>query len=124
MEQMVAFLLTMWLYAVFCNPRAAGVLGLVYVGFRLVYPVLWSINGRFTILVELSTQPNYMVVGWYYASLFYTAVSGDILEPAQPWLWPVYLVAAWLLFMVATWGITGGILVQVNKCLYSQHFED
>eukprot|EP00928_Gymnodinium_smaydae_P049273 TRINITY_DN33060_c0_g1_i1.p1 TRINITY_DN33060_c0_g1~~TRINITY_DN33060_c0_g1_i1.p1 ORF type:complete len:195 (-),score=41.91 TRINITY_DN33060_c0_g1_i1:367-951(-) len=120
-EQSAPFLLLMWLYAVFCNARVAGVLGFVYVGFRFVYPILWSTRGRFTILVELSTQPNYLVIGWYFNSLCYTAISGDVFEPTVAFMWPVYLVVSWFIFMLATWGLTGGLLVTINKYLYSMH---
>eukprot|EP00929_Paragymnodinium_shiwhaense_P123782 TRINITY_DN98034_c0_g1_i1.p1 TRINITY_DN98034_c0_g1~~TRINITY_DN98034_c0_g1_i1.p1 ORF type:complete len:195 (-),score=13.76 TRINITY_DN98034_c0_g1_i1:27-611(-) len=122
-EQMVAFLLPMWLYAVFCNARVAGVLGIVYVAFRCIYPILWSIHGRFTLLVELSTQPCYLVQGWYLVSLLYTAVSGDLLEPQAAWLWPLYLLGAWAVFMIASWGAVGGTLFAVNKHLMSQSGE-
>merc|ERR1712113_1161508 len=111
-EQMVPFLLPMWLYAVFCNPHAAGVLGYIYVLFRFLYPIFWSVNGRFSILVEISTQPNYMVQGWFIMNLLYMAVTGTCMQPASALMWPLYLIASWAVFMIGSWIMTGGVLVK------------
>jgi len=118
MEQMVAFLLLLWLYAVFGNARVAGALGFVYVGFRFVYPILWSYGGQFTLLVELSTQPGYMVIGWYLVALSYTACTGQQLEPTATWMWPLFILLAWVAMMVVAWVALGGVLTQVCKVMF------
>eukprot|EP00931_Biecheleriopsis_adriatica_P001597 TRINITY_DN101997_c0_g1_i1.p1 TRINITY_DN101997_c0_g1~~TRINITY_DN101997_c0_g1_i1.p1 ORF type:complete len:192 (+),score=32.19 TRINITY_DN101997_c0_g1_i1:69-644(+) len=123
-EQMVGFLLPMWLYAVFCNAHAAGVLGIIYVVFRFLYPIFWSMKGRFSLLVELSTQPNYAVQYWFLVSLLWRALSGEVLTPPSPWLWPVYVILAQLFVFVVSWGAMGFLLGTINKQCFMQEFDD
>lgn len=43
MENMIAFLPSMWLYAIMGNPRIAAILGAVYLAGRIVYAIgYWS----------------------------------------------------------------------------------
>jgi uncharacterized membrane protein YecN with MAPEG domain len=47
LESMVAFLPSMWLYAIMGNPRIAAILGAVYLAGRIVYAVgYWSAARR------------------------------------------------------------------------------
>lgn len=76
LEQMVPFLLPMWLFALFISPHQAGVLGTIYVVFRLLFPVFWGLRGGWTILVEVSTQPQYAVIASFYVALAVKAAAG------------------------------------------------
>ena len=65
-EQIVLYLPCMWCYALFCgNAERAGNLGLVWLVFRIFYPLLWSFKGKWNLWVELSTQPSYAICNWY-----------------------------------------------------------
>jgi hypothetical protein len=63
-EQMVPFLLSMWLHAVFVSPTHATILGLVYVVLRAVYPRLLgkSVSKTQSKRVFFVTGPCYAIV--------------------------------------------------------------
>lgn len=73
LEQMVPFLTTMWLNAVFVSPRWATVLGVVYILARAVYPLAMGARlgrgVRFQIL--FSTLPGYLIIGTFLVSLLW-----------------------------------------------------
>mmetsp|Transcript_120582 Transcript_120582/g.191197 ORF Transcript_120582/g.191197 Transcript_120582/m.191197 type:complete len:202 (+) Transcript_120582:62-667(+) len=122
-EQMIGFLLPMWLYAIFCDAHGAGILGFVYVVFRLLYPIFWSSKGGFTLLVEMSTQPSYMIQAWYLLNLLITAIRGERFEISQAWLFPILFIAFWLAYMVVGWVVVGCGLGTLNKKLMQGHFD-
>lgn len=64
-EQMPCFVISMWLHAVFVNPEVSVSLGWLYVFFRFLYGYFYSFYGEMNLTVELATQPNYAVLGWF-----------------------------------------------------------
>lgn len=60
-EQALLFLPLFWLHALFVEGggQANWSLGLVYVGTRALYPLLYSLNGM---LVPIATVPNYIIL--------------------------------------------------------------
>lgn len=65
-EQMVPFLLSMWLHAVFVSVNHATVLGLVYVLLRAVYPMLLGKS-----LSKTQSKRVFFVTGPCYGIVFY-----------------------------------------------------
>ncbi|MBK6461193.1 MAG: MAPEG family protein [Myxococcales bacterium] len=65
-EQMVPFLLSMWLHAVFVSPTHATWLGLLYVVLRSLYPVLLGAR-----LSKTQSKRVFLVTGPCYAIVFY-----------------------------------------------------
>ena len=69
-EQMVPFLVSMWMYALVVSPQAAAVLGGVYVVLRAAYPFLLGarIEQVQSRRVAFVTFPCYAIVGWMLGS--------------------------------------------------------
>lgn len=65
-EQMVPFLATLWLHALFLSPERATVLGGVYVFLRALYPVLLGrrVSKRQPKRVFAITGPCYLIIAW------------------------------------------------------------
>jgi hypothetical protein len=65
-EQMMPFLVSLWVYALVVSPGVATGLGGVYVGLRAVYPLL--LGSRIEQVqprrVALVTFPCYAIIGW------------------------------------------------------------
>lgn len=59
LEQMVPFLLSLWLNAVFVSTHGAYKWGCVYLAFRFVYPALFFAGLPYLLL---STIPGYVVI--------------------------------------------------------------
>jgi len=91
LEQAFPFLLTMWLHALFVNPRTSVVLGSMYVVFRYLYTIFWGMFGVFNTLIELSTQQNYVVV-IYFAVAIVVKYFGSDLHTAVSDVWPGLMV--------------------------------
>jgi len=94
MEQGIPFLALLWMQAIFVNPKIAALLGWVYVVFRFLYCPFWGMLGHFQLLVEIATQPNYVVNMFFLVSVFYKCAWGkDILADAaaEGW-WAVVLM--------------------------------
>lgn len=77
-EQMVPFLTTMWLHAVFVSTWTATVLGAMYVGFRIAYPFLLGreVGGTQSKRVALATFPAYAIIIYLGFSTVWSAVAG------------------------------------------------
>jgi len=90
MEQAIPFLVLLWLEAIFVNPRIATILGWIYVVFRFLYPVFFGMYGTFTVLVEASTQPNYIIINYFLLTVFFKcACDVDLhakISATSPWL--------------------------------------
>lgn len=65
-EQMVPFLLSMWLHAVFVSQTVAAALGMVYVVLRALYPVLLGKS-----LSKTQSKRVFFVTGPCYGIIFY-----------------------------------------------------
>lgn len=63
-EQMVPFLVSLWLFAIFASPAHATWLGATYVGLRALYPLLLGreISRLQSRRVSLVTFPSYLIV--------------------------------------------------------------
>lgn len=69
-EQMVPFLVSMWMYALFVSPGGAASLGGVYVALRAIYPFLLGarIEQMQPRRVALVTFPCYGIIAWMLGS--------------------------------------------------------
>lgn len=65
-EQMVPFLLSMWLHAVFVSPSQAAALGAVYTVLRAAYPLLLGPS-----LSKAQSKRVFLVTGPCYGIVFY-----------------------------------------------------
>lgn len=74
-EQLVPFLVAMWMHAVFVDPRLATVLGAVWVGLRAVYPMLLgrSLERTQSKRVFIATGPCYAIIAWLLARTVWVA---------------------------------------------------
>lgn len=77
-EQMVPFLSSLWLHAVFVSPSQATYLGLAYVVLRSIYPVMLgkSLSKTQSKRVFLVTGPAYGIVFYLLGSTVYTSLQG------------------------------------------------
>lgn len=86
LEQQVAFLLPLWLHAVFISPRVSTVMGTIAVVARFFFPIFWSIKGGWNMWIEASTQPYYLVVFYFIGALIAMAIA-DVNVAAD---WPAW----------------------------------
>jgi hypothetical protein len=77
-EQMVPFLLTMWLHAAFLSPERAAALGGVYVLLRALYPALLgrSVSKTQPRRVFAVTGPCYLIIIYLGGHVLWAAVAG------------------------------------------------
>ena len=75
-EQMVPFLLSMWLHAIFVSVSVATILGVIYVVIRALYPILLGneVSKIQTKRVYFATLPGYLIVFYLFGSLAYHAL--------------------------------------------------
>ena len=75
-EQMVPFLLSMWLHAIFVSVSVATILGVIYVVIRASYPILLGneVSKIQTKRVYFATLPGYLIVFYLFGSLAYHAL--------------------------------------------------
>ena len=73
-EQMVPFLVSLWLHALFVSPVVASYLGAAYVILRSLYPVLLgkSLSKTQSKRVFFATGPSYGIVFYLLGSTVYT----------------------------------------------------
>lgn len=69
LEQSVAFLPLLWMYAACIDAAVATSVGGFYVAMRMCYPLAYSFYGGFSMLCEFITQPNYACINFFAASL-------------------------------------------------------
>jgi hypothetical protein len=76
-EQMVPFLVSLWMYAWFVSASTAGILGSVYVALRALYPLLLGprIDQVQPRRVAFVTIPCYAIVGWMLAGSVFRALT-------------------------------------------------
>jgi hypothetical protein len=77
-EQMVPFLTTLWLHAVFVSPARATVLGVIYVALRSLYPLLLgrSLSRTQPKRVVAVTAPCYVIVVYLGGHVVWAALAG------------------------------------------------
>ena len=69
LEQGVAFLPLLWMYASCIDAAVATSVGGFYVAMRMLYPMAYTYYGGFSMLCEFITQPNYACINFFAASL-------------------------------------------------------
>lgn len=76
-EQMVPFLVSMWMHALFVSPQRAALLGGAYVVCRAIYPSLLgkSLSKTQSRRVFIATGPSYLIVFYLLGSAVYAAFS-------------------------------------------------
>ena len=76
-EQMVPFLVSLWLHAIFVSVSVATLLGLIYVLIRASYPILLGseVSKMQTKRVYFATLPGYLIVFYLFGSLAYHALA-------------------------------------------------
>lgn len=69
-EQMVPFLVSLWLYALFSSPTRATTLGAIYVALRALYPLLLGprVDQLQSKRVAFVTFPCYAIVFWMFGA--------------------------------------------------------
>ncbi len=70
LEQMVPFLMSLWLYSIFISPTEAGTYGIIYVFTRSYYPFVFRMGG---IWLLFSTIPNYICIWVMLSKLAWSA---------------------------------------------------
>merc|ERR1712196_215373 len=70
MEQESRFLLIMWLYAIFVNPKLAGYAGIYWVIARVFFLPIWAWKQKWSLWIEFSTQMGYAVESFYLCGLW------------------------------------------------------
>lgn len=77
-EQMVPFLVSLWLHTVFVSATVATALGLAYVVLRSIYPVLLGrrLSRTQSKRVFFVTGPSYAIVFYLLGSTVFVAVTG------------------------------------------------
>ncbi len=117
-EQTAPFLGLLWLFATFVSAEDAAVHGAVYVAFRFCFLPLWAIGGKWTVLIELSTQPCYAVLNLWKASLLHQMFTGAALRPLLPADMPAFIgtvAAAHVAITVGCFVVFGTFSALVNK---------
>jgi uncharacterized membrane protein YecN with MAPEG domain len=76
LEHMPAFLVLLWLNAVFVGPTSASIAGGIYVGARAAYPLLMgrSLGRAIPVRIFASTLAGYLVIAWYVVALVWVLV--------------------------------------------------
>ena len=109
LEQTPNFLLLLWLSALFVDAGEAGRVAAVYLVARFFYPVFWAVGGKWTLLIELSTQTCYGALNYWKARLIGEMMGIDV-RSHLPASTPAFIGACALLHL----GIfTASTLVQM-----------
>lgn len=117
LEQAPVFFVTLWLHCAYVNAAEAGYLGLAYVVIRIFYQLTYSLYGTFTVLVEFTTQPAYIIIYYFSFSVLGACIDVPITSylPTGPLVIPVLAVSNLLLFM-AGWNLpSGGPMAYLNN---------
>jgi uncharacterized MAPEG superfamily protein len=75
-EQSPVFLVMLWAYTFFVDYETGGLLGLLYLVGRLLYPFFYMIFRQFVTWFEFITQIGYGVCGVYMLGVFMDAIGG------------------------------------------------
>lgn len=109
-----AFLMLLWLHALFVDTTTTVSMGWCYVIGRWLYAPLYTWYGHFTILVELVTMPNYMMLAYFFWGLFFNWYTPDttLISRLNDMHWAVLfpaMMGLFLAFMVC-WAIPVGAI--------------
>tara|TARA_B100000524_G_C23648219_1_gene369234 strand:- start:479 stop:1099 length:621 start_codon:yes stop_codon:yes gene_type:complete len=115
MEQTPSFLIHLWAYALFISAPGTLVGGLVYLICRLFFPIIWSLKGKWTVWMEMSTQPCYLVMGFWKASLLFKLFTGTQLPLPSSLALRIAALVGVRATLLAFNMLTGIPLVQLTK---------
>lgn len=107
LEQGIPFLVLLWMHAIFVDVSTSVSFGWFYVVMRFLYGVFYSYYGHFTMLAELSTQPNYTALAYFTFGLVDTLYNQTKLSGRLQAMHPG------LLFL-AFFGLTAGFMTVWN----------
>lgn len=117
LEQMCPFLVSLWMHALFVNPRTSYILGFIYVAFRAFYPIFYGLYGQFNLSVEICTQTNYSIVGYFLVATVIKCVSGgadfhSAMHKVSPFLVPLGVVGGNAI-VVSALAVLGGPVAKI-----------
>jgi hypothetical protein len=93
-EQSGPFLLTLWLHAIFVNPDVSTMFGALYVALRFFYGLCYGAYGEMNLSVQVITQSNYIVVGWWLTAIVVKCCYGVDLHQTIHSVSPYLLIPA------------------------------
>lgn len=123
LEQAIPFLALLWMEGLLVNSRTATILGWIYVVTRFLYAPLYAFYGQFTVLIELSTQPNYVVITYFLVTVFFKCACGiDLhakMEETGSWVVILFVLACsfgyFIAFLVLAKPTTGIMIAGAKK---------
>jgi len=123
LEQMGPFLIPLWTHALLVDPEVSGYMGWVAVAARLLFPVLWSLDGHWNWKVELSTQPYYCVLMYFLFSLACKAIWNiNLYEEVASYVFPFVVLGGFaLMFLIS--GLLGFLLAKLNRIHFTEEQE-
>jgi len=91
-EHAPVFLAALWVSTMFSDATTTGILGLCYVGQRLLYPLVYMVLGGFTFQFEYCTQMGYGFMGQMLLGCVVQSFGGDwaALVTKSPILYTLY----------------------------------
>ena len=124
LEQALPFLSTLWMHAIFVDTARATSLGLVYVFYRALHPVIFAYFGHMTIAVEFCTQPMHMCIMYLFFSLVsqVAELATPVVEyvPTSPTIgslvaWTIVLTMYSIFNTAVVWNLpTGALIASLN----------
>lgn len=120
LEQMGAFLVSLWMCAAFVCPSMATTLSTIALAFRLLMPIFWSQGpaGAWNIRVEISTQPYYAcIMGELGAVLVWALLDINVAESLSTLSLTGFVLAAYGIVFVAVFAL-GKMLHSLTRGAY------
>ena len=82
-EQSCVFIPCLWMYAVLVDYETAWALGVLYIIGRVLYPLFYVLQGRFTFFFEHITQVGYAINGTFILGALIRGAKCDYIEFAK-----------------------------------------
>lgn len=101
LEQAFPFFVSLWVHALFVNPKTAATMGYAYAAACYAYCQLYCLYGAFTIVAELATVPRYQIVVYLACSTVYKLHTGSDFHAAVRSAGPAAAFVAGLALNVA-----------------------
>lgn len=119
LEQMGPYLVLNWLFTIYVDADLGGRFGILYAILVVFYAVGYTWYGHFTVCVEISTQPRYIMIMYMASALVRAAFLPDkpTLKAVLPSSWAslsVLLFIAEFLFTIPGWMVLGLPLAKLN----------
>mmetsp|Transcript_16375 Transcript_16375/g.42289 ORF Transcript_16375/g.42289 Transcript_16375/m.42289 type:complete len:204 (-) Transcript_16375:79-690(-) len=121
LEQSIPFLTGLWSCAVLVNGNLATVLGSIAVFTRIWFPIFWSWGeeGKWNPMVELSTQPWYLMVFSMHGSVALWALWGINVAALHPLIIAFICIGLYLVFFAGA-AVLGMALHHATKGAYNK----